>query len=109
MLDVGRWAFAPGVRLFNFTKLLRQFLVEKFGAWPFRSRPAVALMNKFHHLFERGAGEKNFIYAFAFHRNGVLMRDGAAAASENLDVVAALLAQQIDNCCKEFDVPAVVT
>ena len=37
------------------------------------------------------------------------MRDGAAAAPENLDIVCAFFAQKIDNGRKKFDVPAVVT
>ena len=37
------------------------------------------------------------------------MRDGAAAAPENLDIVRAFFAQKIDNGREKFDVPAVVT
>ena len=37
------------------------------------------------------------------------MRDGAAAAPENLDIVCAFFAQQIDHGREKFDVPAVVT
>ena len=37
------------------------------------------------------------------------MRDGAAAAPENLDIVCAFFAQKIDNGREKFDVPAVVT
>ena len=37
------------------------------------------------------------------------MRDGAAAAPENLDIVCAFFSQKIDNGREEFDVPAVVT
>ena len=37
------------------------------------------------------------------------MRDGAAAAAENLDVVRAFFAQKIDHGREKFDVPAVVT
>jgi hypothetical protein len=37
------------------------------------------------------------------------MRDGAAAAPENLDIVGAFLAQKINNGREKFDVPAVVT
>ena len=37
------------------------------------------------------------------------MRDGAAAAPENLDIVRAFFAQKIDNGREKFDVPTVVT
>jgi hypothetical protein len=37
------------------------------------------------------------------------MRDSAAAAAENLDIVCAFSPQNIDNGREEFDVPAVVT
>ena len=37
------------------------------------------------------------------------MRDGAAAAPENLDIVCAFFSQKIDNGREKFDVPAVVT
>jgi len=37
------------------------------------------------------------------------MRDGAAAAPENLDIVCAFFSQKIDNGREEFDVPTVVT
>ena len=66
-------------------------------------------MNKFHHVVERRAGKENLVYAFASHHCGVVVRDGAAAAAENLDVVRAFFAQKIDNVREKFDVPAVVT
>ncbi len=37
------------------------------------------------------------------------MRDGSAAAAENLDIVCAFFSQKIDNGREKFDVPAVVT
>src|SRR5262245_21973288 len=88
---------------------MREFLVEGFGAWPFRSWFPVTPMHEFHHVVEGGAGKKNFVYAFASHHCGVLVRDGAAAAPENLDIVCAFFSQKIGNCREKFDVPAVVT
>ena len=38
-----------------------------------------------------------------------MLRDGPAAAAENLNIVCAFLAQKIDNSRKKLDVPAVVT
>ena len=37
------------------------------------------------------------------------MRDGAAAAPENLDIVGAFFAQKIDHGREKFDVPTIVT
>ena len=37
------------------------------------------------------------------------MRDGAAAAPENLDIIRAFFAQKIDHGREKFDVPTVVT
>lgn len=37
------------------------------------------------------------------------MRDRSAATAENLDVVGAFLAQEIDNSSEKLDVPAVIT
>jgi hypothetical protein len=66
-------------------------------------------VDKFHHVVERCAGKENFVYAFAPHCRGVVVRDGAAAAPENLDIVCAFFAQKIDNGGEKFDVTAVVT
>ncbi len=88
---------------------MREFLVERFGARPFRSRFAVTAMDEFHHLLERCAGKKNLVDAFASHHRSVGLSDGAAATTENLDVVRAFLSQKIDNGCEKFDVPAVIT
>jgi hypothetical protein len=37
------------------------------------------------------------------------MRDGAAAAPKNLDIICAFFAQKIDNGSEKFDVPTVIT
>src|SRR6266404_7290996 len=66
-------------------------------------------MDKLHHLFERGAGEKDFVHAFAFHGCGIVMRNCSPAAAEHRDVVCAFFAQKIDYGCKELDVPTVIT
>src|SRR5262249_1821249 len=47
--------------------------------------------------------------AFASHDCSIVMRDSAAAAPENLDVVCAFFVQEVDNGCEKFDMPAVVT
>src|SRR5207247_9080151 len=88
---------------------MREFHVERFRARSLPAWFAVALMNKFHHFFQRGAGKKNFVHAFAFHDRGVLMSDRPAATAEDLDVVRAFFAQKIDNLREKFDMPTVVT
>src|SRR5262252_512650 len=86
-----------------------ELLIGGFGSWPFSSGFAVTPMNKLHHVVERCAGEENLLNAFASHRCRVVMRDSAAAAPENLDIVCAFFAQKIDNGREKFDMPAVVT
>src|SRR5437867_3381736 len=66
-------------------------------------------MDKFHHVVKRRAGEKNFRHAFAFHDCSIVMRDGAPAAAENLDVVCAFFAEKIHNLSKKLNVSAVIT
>src|SRR5438552_16064697 len=88
---------------------MREILMERFRARPFPARFAVALMDKFHHFFERCTGEKNFFHAFAFHNCGVALSDGAAAAAANPDVACAFFSQQIDNSPEASDLPAVIT
>src|SRR5438067_13779255 len=66
-------------------------------------------MDKFHHVVKRRAGEKNFLDAFAFHDRGIVMRDGAPAAAENLDVVCAFFAEKIHNLSKKLNVSAAIT
>ena len=66
-------------------------------------------MDKFDHFIERGAGEKDFVHAFAFHACCVVVSNRAAAAAEDLDVVRAFLAQKIDHAREELDMAAVVT
>src|SRR5207237_6166516 len=102
------WAFAFRIGVFDFTEFVRELLIERFGARSLCSRFAIALMNKAHHLFERCAGKKNFVYAFALHDDRIIMRDRSAAAAEHFDVVRAFFAQQTDNFSERFDVPAVV-
>ena len=53
--------------------------------------------------------KENLVYASASHDCGVVMRDGAAAPPENLDIVRAFFAQKIDHGREKFDVPTVVT
>ena len=65
-------------------------------------------MNKFHHFFERRAGEKNFVHAFSFHCRRVFLRDRPTAATEDLDVIRTAFTEKIDNFGEEFDVAAVV-
>src|SRR5215813_941714 len=96
-LDIGRSAFSARMRIFDLSQFVREFLIEGLGARPFRSRFAITPMNKFHHVVKRSAGEENFIHAFASHYCGVILRDGAAAAAENLDIVRALFPQKIDD------------
>src|SRR5256885_15023469 len=66
-------------------------------------------MNEPHHFFQRGAGEKNFVHAFATHYCRIVVRDRAAAAPEDFDVGRAFLAEKIDNFGEKLDVSAVVT
>src|SRR5438552_16094955 len=66
-------------------------------------------MDKFHHVLERRAGEKNFLDAFAFHDRGIVMCNGAAATTEYLDVVCPFFAEKIHNLSKKLNVSAVVT
>src|SRR5215471_12120203 len=66
-------------------------------------------MDKFHHVFERSAGEEDFVHAFLAHQLRVVMRDRSAAAAKNLDIVGPFLAEKIDNLGEELNVAAVVT
>src|SRR5262249_17023630 len=75
----------------------------------FRGGFPIPLMQNSPHVVGRGARKENFVPPFASHRCCVLMRDGAAAAPENLDIVRALFPQKIDNGREKFDMPAVVT
>src|SRR6266403_4357935 len=61
------------------------------------------------HFCERSAGKENFIDAFALHLPGVVVRDRAAAPTENRDVVGPLLSQLANDIGKKIDVTAVVT
>src|SRR5881394_1579632 len=109
LFGVGRSTFAARVCVLDSTQPVCEFLVGRFWARSFRTRFAVTLMNKFHHFFEGCAGEKNFLHAFAFHDFGVVMRNGAPAAAENLDVVGPFFAEKIHNLSKKLDVSAVIT
>src|SRR5947199_6382089 len=84
-------------------------MVLEFWTRTITSKFPVTLNNKYHHFFQRRAGKKNFVHAFAFHDRGVLMSDRPAATAEDLDVVRAFFAQKIDNLPEKFDMPTVVT
>ena len=84
-------------------------MVRRFGAGSLPTRFAISLMNKFHHLFQRGPREKDFVHAFAFHNRRIVMRDSATAATEYLYVVRAFFSQKTRNSRKKLDVAAVVT
>ena len=66
-------------------------------------------MDKFDHFIERGAGEKDFVHAFAFHDCGIVVSNSASPAAKNFDVARAFFSQKIENFPKELDVPTVVT
>src|SRR5438094_254103 len=61
------------------------------------------------HFCERSAGKENFVDAFALHLPGVVVRDRAAAATENRDVVCPFLLQLANDIGKKIDMTAVVT
>src|SRR4029077_688880 len=61
------------------------------------------------HLFERCAGEENFVHALPLHDRSVVTGNRSAATPEDLDIGRAAFPQKIDNLRKKFDVPAVVT
>src|SRR6266480_3634532 len=109
-LGVERWTFSASTRmsLFDLCQVVRKFLVIRFRPRSFGARFAIALMDKFDHFIERGAGEKDFVHAFAFHACCVIVSNRAAAAAEDLDFVRAFFAQKIDDSRKKLDVPAVV-
>src|SRR5437763_6777372 len=88
---------------------MREILIEGLGARPFCSWFAIVSMYKFHHLIERCAGKKNLIHSFASQDCNVAVCDCSSAAAENLNVVGAFLAQEIDNGSEKFDVSAVIT
>src|SRR5438093_11614999 len=88
---------------------MSEFLIKRFRTGPSCPRFPITLMNKSHHVVERCARKKNLVHAFASHDCRIVVRDGAASSSENLDVVSAFFAQEIDNCREKFDMPAVVT
>src|SRR5262249_5453759 len=117
-LPVLRWALSVGcstfsapnpIGLFDLAEVVREFLIKRSWSRPSGSRLAITLMHKFHHVVELCAGKENFAHTFASHPCRVVMRDGAAAAPENLDFVCAFLAQKIDTGRENFDMPAVVT
>ena len=61
------------------------------------------------HFCERSPGKENFVDAFALHLPGVVVRDRAAAPTENRDIVCPLLPQLANDVGKKIDVTAVVT
>src|SRR5205814_10068524 len=61
------------------------------------------------HFCERSAGKENFVDAFALHLPGVVVRDRAAAPTENRDVVCPVLLQLANDIGKKTDMTAVVT
>ena len=66
-------------------------------------------MSELHHLFQRRAGEKDFVYAFATHGCGILVCDGAPTTAEDFNVSRAFLAQKVDNFGEKLDMATVVT
>src|SRR5205085_8163252 len=117
ILDFGFWIldFLPGpfairITVLNLGQLPRQLHVGRraFSATVLMSFP-VTLVNPFHHLAQRGAGEENLVDTALLHHPLIVVRDRAAAAAEDLDVIGPALLQLPDYFGKKLDVPAVVT
>src|SRR5437764_4188542 len=61
------------------------------------------------HLAQRRAGEKDLIHAIALHYAHIVVRDRAAAAAEDRNVVCTFCSELPNNFRKKFDVTAIIT
>src|SRR5205085_7284415 len=104
ILDFGFWILdcLPGplairIIVLNLGQLPRQLHIRgrAFSATVLMSFP-VTLVNPFHHVAQRRAGEENLVDTALLHHPLIVVRDPAAAAAEALDVLGPALPQLPD-------------